>query len=525
MEMKQQNKIIRFIVSRQLLLLISFIAIGFSCTKLDVKVYDQATNFWQTADQIAAGVAPAYSGLRNYPPAGPLYNINEVTTDEIIVPNRIINWADTDMWEELWKHTWGPNLPIFAETWQMIYGEIARINLIIQALNSINPKPGNIVNIEAELKTVRAFYYYQLIDLFGNVPILEIGSTDTSLGTKPRSEVFNYIELELKNSLPFLSADVNPKTYGRATKWFAYAILAKLYLNAEVFIGQPAWTQCIEACNAILSSGIYRLDPDFFANFRIQNQDSRENIFSIPFDIDAGLWGFGLQYVTLHYNSNLTFGLEGYFGLGGFNGHCSTAEYLNLFRPDDKRKQMFLVGQQYVDQIADAAHLQYDNLGNLLSFDPAITSFRVLPPKTEVAGARCAKWEFNVKGGVISMSNDLAVYRLADIILMKSEALFRLNDVSSALAAINEKINGVSIRARAGLPDFTAAEINADNLLTERARELSWEGFRRNDMIRLGHFTDSRIPEKNQSENFRKLFPIPAVELAKNPNLQQNPGY
>jgi hypothetical protein len=108
---------------------------------------------------------------------------------------------------------------------------------------------------------------------------------------------------------------------------------------------------------------------------------------------------------------------------------------------------------------------------------------------------------------------------------MKAEALFRNGDIAAALVTINQKINGVSIRGRAGLPDFTAGEMTPNGLLIERARELSWEGWRRNDMIRLGHFTDARTPEKALSGNFRGLYPIPKPQLDKNPYLVQNPGY
>jgi starch-binding outer membrane protein, SusD/RagB family len=145
-------------------------------------------------------------------------------------------------------------------------------------------------------------------------------------------------------------------------------------------------------------------------------------------------------------------------------------------------------------------------------------------PKLEGAGARCAKWEFNknTQGG---MSNDYQLFRLADIILMKAEAQFRLGDNAGALSTINKQYGDVSIRSRANMPDFTAAELTADGILAERARELSWEGWRRNDMIRLGHFTDARVPEKLVSADFRKLYPIPQEELRKNKFLSQNPGY
>jgi len=508
------------------LFLILFLGMSQSCTKLDTKVYDQVTNFWQNPDQIAAGVAPAYSGLRNYVPSfsggSPgVYNLNEMSTDEIIVPDRGTDWNDAGFWDLMWKHTWGPGHIGMQDGWQFIYGGIARVNLILQTLNSLNPKPANIVSIEAELKTIRAFYYYLAIDLFGNVPIQEIGVTELDkLGTKPRREVYAYTEKELKDNLAALSPEVNSQTYGRATKWFGEALLAKLYLNAEVFTGTPRWAECISACDAILNANKYALEANFFNNFLVANERSRENIFVIPFDRIAGLDFFVVQAFSLHYNSPATFGLDGF----GFNGFCSTAEYYNIFNPNDLRRKMFLVGQQYVGQIQDTANLQFDRLGNPLIFDPVITTFKIQPPKTETAGARCAKWEFN-KQGWGNMSNDFAVYRLADVILMKAEAQFRSGDINEALITINQKINGVSIRSRAGLPDFSAAEMNPDGLLAERARELSWEGWRRNDMIRLGHFLDPRIPEKDASAEYRKLYPIPQAEITKNPYLKQNPGY
>ena len=372
------------------------------------------------------------------------------------------------------------------------------------------------------METLRAFYYYQALDLFGNVPIVEKRNVNASeVDTKSKAEVFAYVKSKLEQNLPTLSQDVNRATYGRATQWFAFSLLAKLYLNAEVYTGVPQWADCIAACDVILNSGKFVLEEDFFKNFAVNNEDSRENIFVIPFDFSKEMLFFGLQVWTLHYNSGATFGLQ----VGGFNGFCSTAEYLALFKDNDIRKKMFLVGQQYVDQIEDEGHLQYDNQNppNLLIFDPVISSFHIQPPKTETAGARCAKWEFNKTGW--SMSNDFAVYRLADIILMKAEAQFRNGDAAGALITINKKYNGVSIRNRTGLPDFSDTEMTLDGLLAERARELSWEGHRRNDLIRFGHFTDPRIPDKAQSEDFRKLFPIPKSEIDKNRYLKQNPGY
>lgn len=493
-----------------------------SCTKLEPHVYDRVQNFWRTPDQIAAGIAPAYIDLRNYAPFNSLYNLNEVSTDEIIVPTRGSDWYDNGSWEKMWKHRWAPDVYLFEDGWQFVYAGIARVNSILQAVDEIVPPPQDSVSIKAELKMIRAFYYYIGIDLFGNIPIVQNNTIPLSqLTNKSRTEVFEYIEKEIKGNLPALTEEVTLKTYGRATKWFAEALLAKLYLNASVYTGTPRWADCIAACDSILLSDNYSLEPNFFDNFTINNEGSKENIFAIPFDATHGLNYFWLQPATLHYNSWQTFGLQ---DRGAANGPCSTEEYYNLFDSTDIRRKMFLVGQQYIDQIKDSAHMQYDRSGQIpLNFDPRIQTFSIPLPQGEVAGARCAKWEFNKESGL--MSNDFAVFRLSDIILMKAEAQLRSGDAAGALVTINQQINGVSIRSRAHLPDFSASEMNLDGLLKERARELSWEGWRRNDEIRFGHFTDARIPEKAKSDDYRMLYPIPQIELDKNPYLKQNPGY
>jgi hypothetical protein len=499
----------------------------FSCTKLNANVYDQVVSFWRTPDEIAAGVAPAYTGLRQLGPGFFIYPLNEVSTDEVIVPTRGQDWGDGSSWEQLWKHTWDAQNHFFEDGWQFIYSGIAAINGILEIVDQISPVPENISAIHAELKTVRAYYYFQALDLFGNVPIAENNHLPLSaLGNQTKADVFKYVEAELKQNIDSLSKEVNPTTYGRATQWFSLALLAKLYLNAEVYTGTSRWQDCMVVCDSILNSNKYSLEPNFFDNFKIENQASHETIFAIPYDDAGGLQFLGIQICTLHYNSNATFGLQ----TGGANGFSSTEDYYKIFDANDYRRKMFLVGQQYtgetqyVDPVPNPANAQLDRLGNPLIFDPVIDSFSLQGPKLEGAGARCAKWEFN-KNTTGGMSNDYQLFRLADVILMKAEVQFRLGDNAGALATINKQYGMVSIRSRANMPDFTAAEVNADGILAERARELSWEGWRRNDMIRLGHFLDARVPEKLVSADYRKLYPIPQEELRKNSFLKQNPGY
>jgi hypothetical protein len=502
-----------------------------SCTKLDTKVYDKIDNFFNSADRVQYGVGSVYSGLRSAGPGfGPnIYNLNEITSDEIIVPNRGLDWGDNGIWDVLWKHTWVANSPPVNDGWQFIYGAtgIPRVNDVLAAVYKFKPELRDYNALVAELRTVRAYYHFTALDLFGNTPIEDTNTNDLSrVGTRPRKEVFAYVENELNENLDALPKEVSADTYGRVTYWFSRALLAKLYLNAEVYTGTPRWADCISACDAILNSGNYVLASNFFDNFKISNESSRENIFVLPFDRAAGLDVFAIQLMTLHYNSYATFGLEN----GGANGYCSTANYLSQFDTLDERRKMFLVGQQFINQkqyepqSGDSTQMLYDRSGYPLSFDPDIKTFKLQDPQIEIAGARCQKWEFN-KQGFGNMSNDFAIFRLADIILMKAEAQYRLGNISGALATLNKKYNDVSIRSRVHLPDFKDSDINPDGFLKERARELSWEGWRRNDMVRLGHYTDSRKPEKELSEGFRKLFPIPQAEIDKNPYLKQNPGY
>ncbi len=486
----------------------------FSCTKLDPNVYDQAAQFWQTPEQIAAGIAPAYSDLRGYP-SGDIFSLQEVTSDEIIVPTRGSDWFDNGDWQQLWLHTWTINHGMINGSWGYIYGGIARVNLILKTVSELNPQPADIASINAELKTIRAFYYYLALDLFGKVPIVENYEADlTTLANKSREEVYAFVEKELTDNVENLPADVNGTTYGRMTKYFGYALLAKLYLNAQVYKGAPEYAKCIAACNKVME-GPYSLEANFFDNFKIANEASKENIFVIPFDANKGLGGLNFQMRTLHYQSNETFNLAA----SPWNGFCSTADFYNKFAANDNRRNMFLVGQQYSKA---GVPLQDKQVNLPLVFDPNVPVIQSDAATFRMAGARSVKYEPTPNTGG-DMSNDYAVFRLADVILMKAEAQLRSGDAGGAVTTLNTAFNGVTIRSRAGQANFTTATL--DDILNERAREMAWEGWRRNDLIRFGKFNDARNPAKAVSPAFRQLFPIPKAQLDRNPNLTQNTGY
>ncbi|CCH56947.1 RagB/SusD domain protein [Fibrisoma limi BUZ 3] len=475
---------------------------GQACTDLTEKTFDvlpTSGSFGSTPAQQAALIGPLYSGLGDY-----FGNMNELntTTDEQMVPTRGGDWKDGDNWLRLYTHTWGPvtDNGQFNGRWTWCYNNITAIN---QQLPTATDQ-----TLIAELRTLRAFFHYQAMDLFGNVIISErLGGATPTQSTRP--QVYAWVEKELLEAYPNLSETVGGAFYGRMNKWVADMILAKLYLNAQVYTGTPQWQKAIERCNNIINSGKFSLAGDFFSNFTTQNQGSPEIILATPFS-STKRGGMNIQMRTLHYLNQLTYNLGGQ----PWNGYCTVTEFYNTFANNDIRKQMWIVGQQFR---ADGTPLQDD--GVPMVFTPEIPSF-VLPAGApgRLAGARSQKYQIQRNNPFNDQDNDFVIYRLADVYLMRAEANLRLNNTAAAVADAN------IIRRRAGVPEYTAGTLTLNEMLAERGRELAWEYHRRQDLIRFGQYTRTwRF--KPASQEFRNLFPIPNDQLALNPNLKQNPGY
>jgi hypothetical protein len=222
---------------------------------------------------------------------------------------------------------------------------------------------------------------------------------------------------------------------------------------------------------------------------------------------------------TLHYQSQATFGLSGQ----PWNGFCSTADIYNKYDPSDLRRAQYLVGQQYA---ADGVTPLTDTQTGLpLSFDPNVTTLSSASNAFRLAGARNVKYHPQ-SGTAGNQSNDMVIFRLADAYLMLAEASMQTGDMATAVTMVNK------VRQRAGVSLWTIADITPQNLLDERSRELGWEGWRRQDLIRFEvatgtpYFTGARTPAKTaDGDTHTFIFPIPAPELISNSNLHQNPGY
>jgi len=474
---------------------------GQACTDLTETTYDvipTSSNFGSTAAQQAALIGPLYNGLGDY--YGNLTNLN-TTTDEQIVPTRGGDWKDGDNWVRLYTHTWDPvtDNGQFNGPWNWCYNNITSIN---QQLGTVTD-----AGVKAELRALRAFFHYEAMDLFGNVIIADaVGATTPKQSS--RADVFAWIEKELLAIYPDLSSTVGGAYYGRMNKYVVDMILAKMYLNAQVYTGTARWADAITRCDNIIKSGKFQIVGDFFSNFVTQNQNSPEIILATPFD-KSKRQGFQVQMQNLHYLNQLTYNL----GTAPWNGFAAVTEFYNSFDDKDVRKKMWLVGQQYK---ADGTPLMDDAIP--LAFTPEVPAL-VLPAGApgRVAGARSVKYEIQKNNSFTSQDNDFVVYRLADVYLMRGEANFRLGNTSAALADINV------IRKRAGMPDFTT--LTLDTILAERGREMAWEYHRRQDQIRFGTFGNAKRFKAADADSHWNLYPIPRDQLALNPNLKQNPGY
>jgi len=330
-------------------------------------------------------------------------------------------------------------------------------------------------------------------------------------------------------------------------------LLAKLYLNSGVYTGTVQWDKVITACDEIINSGKYSLEANYFANFNVNNSGSKEFIFAIPYD-QIFFTGFSLGTETLHYGSQYTYNLT----QQPWNGFCTLEQFYNSYDDTDIRKGdvgtlegpatkrgNFLAGYQYknggglvIDDGADAADPDGKplNFGNIGDGVPQINELG--PQAWRQSGVRVGKWEFGIGSDPGNMSNDYAVFRYADVLLMKAEALFRKGNTADAITLVNQ------VRARAGLTaltsldgklsfDLAGAVVTGGELFNEIGREMFAEHGRRQQLIRWGFWEQNAkwtLPYHNvgdviMSDTYRSLFPINRSKLSANSNLVQNPGY
>ncbi|WNJ19657.1 RagB/SusD family nutrient uptake outer membrane protein [Pontibacter sp. G13] len=492
-----------------------------SCFDLDEEPFTELPpdGAFQSEGDFVAGIAAVYAQLRPY--LWNYFNCSMVSTDALIIPTRGTDWLDGLRWRQLHTHEWNTTHSDIAGAYSDAFQGVARSNLFIENIENTDVIFTNAPREQylAEARSLRAFYYFQLLDFFGGVPLILESQADYD-NPPPRNsaqEIYDFIESEWTSALDDL-ADHPDVEYGRISKQAVHGMLAKLYLNAEVFVGTEQLANCITQCDEVINSGYFTLANSYYDNFEVDNAGSSENIFAIDYSASTDLGptnenAMNLQMRTLHYNQ---------LPQTPWNGFCITAEYFNSFDLDnDPRSRILLVGNQIdtVDPVGTGGQVN-DRDGNPLVFTPEISSISNAP---ENEGVRVLKWRVDPERIGESMNNDLILVRYADILLMKAEALNEQGNTGEAVNLVNE------IRARPGstVPPLTAAgqQEFRDALIDERGVEMAWEGHRRRLLIRMDQFTQGTWDFKEVSAETRKLFPIPQVEIDANPNLTQNPGY
>ena len=484
-----------------------------------------------------------------------IYDYNTLTTDEAMIPIRGGDWYDGGLWNAMYQHRWTADDQSLYDTWKYIYKVIVLAN---KSLDIISSKSGLLSAAQqkeyrAEVRAIRAMFYYYAMDMFGRVPL--VLSTDeqrySSLfqGQTDRSSIFHFVFQELQQVLPSLPDQHSNKEgnyYGRITQPVANFLLAKLALNAEIYMyddwtqgyaNRPkgsdirfsvpaadasshdgakelnAWETCIYYCDKLAEEG-YVLESDDAFNFSTHNETSKENIFTIPMDKNIYTNQFHYLFRSYHYTHG------GALGWGSENGTCATistmkANHYGEADEDARCKMNFVAGVVKVD----GHELLMDN-GKPLEYQPFEVAQNLTNSKfIKTAGARMAKYEVDRTSYMDGklQSNDIVLFRYADALLMKAEAKVRNGENG------DEELN--RIRARVGMPYRKAT---LDNILEERLLELVWEGWRRQDLIRFGKFTgayDLRTPLQGESSGYTTVFPIPQKCIDLNSELVQNKGY
>ncbi|HLR33566.1 MAG TPA: RagB/SusD family nutrient uptake outer membrane protein [Fodinibius sp.] len=484
-------------------------------------------NYYDNESSILTSLSGVYRDFATLSSMGPSYRVLELTTDQVVVHAKIQGWWDGPDFHNLARHEWTPSHAWIGAFWDKLFGTVGQANALINSLS--NSDLDGLEGPIAELRALRAYAYFYLMDLYGNVPIFTEPKVDpNNLPTQnTRTEVFNFVIEELSAAAEVLPSanDVGDEYYGRLTKEAVYALMAITYLNAEVYTGEPQYDMAVEYADRVINSGAYRLLDNYFANFSYDNANNDEMIFgSVYTPNETGGIGHPFVLKVLPGIGGGLFGLP-YTPQNGFGTRPSVVE---LYEDQDVRKNMFLGPGPLIDpRTGDTVMVErIVPDGNSTLYMPGESTEGPVPYKIIKAtglrnqpmnaGIKWIKWGLdpNTNGG--DAGNDIAWIRYAGILLVKAEAQFRLG-TGNPLALVNR----VRERSNASL----LSSLTLQDLLDERGRELAFEMTRRRDLIRFGQFTSGSWEFKEPSEEYRRLFPIPTEALDANRNLEQNPGY
>lgn len=528
-------------------------------------------------------VANVYSSIGNGlygSDGGSVHTFQEFSSDASMIPGRQGDWVDGGAWQNIFLHNFESSVSKYNDVWNNLYRVIGLANSSIDRLNKYLGEHPEYAEYVYELRALRAVYYYYVMDLFGQVPLVVSSQVSANeVEQSNRSDVFKFVTSELTECIPHLSDSKSQNEgeyYGRITKAVAYMCMAKCAINAPVytiddttptsysaFVGtdksgkataseeqgktvsemgkninitldgetRNAWETAAYCADQIASLG-YRLQPSYADNFIVANQNSVENIWTRPNDcVNYKIEDYNIVR-TLHYNHG------GAIGYQGWNGACSSKQQMLVYgygtaNPDPRLKLNFYTDKDYMEETGKAVEdgatdkpLEYMPLAVKVDFTATDD-----PHAMKCAGARMKKYEFDKSTTQqYSFNNDLVIWRYADALLLKAEAEYRMGNKADALTIVNE------VRSRAAATPRT--ELTLNDILNERMLELAWEGVRRQDQIRFCTFTEPTADRfkgvthnasagdyNDDTQGYTMVYPIPYAVLNLNKKLNQNPGY
>jgi hypothetical protein len=456
-----------------------------------------------------------------------LWYLQNLTADEVVW-----TYENDEGVAELQRNTWTANNPIILGFFSRTMAEIAFANdflkqstpELLSSRGITNTNDVAEINVfRSEVRVLRALSYYYMMDMFGKAPFI---TEENPVGYKGpehnRQQLFDFIVAELNEVMPSLK-DANTNEYGRLDKAVAQMILAKVYLNAEEYIGESKYAECMAQCENVMAGG-YTLNTNYLNNFNADNHTSNEMIFTLQSDgVKTQNYGATTTIVNGQVGSFEGNGSE--FGVGGWGGALRLRKQLvqkfdgGSFSSDSRKT----ISDNNGSRPVDIAVLTNAGQGHILHKFSNKTA-------SGVAGTNST-----------FVDTDFPLFRLADVYLMYVEAQMRKDGATNGSSVKNATstsigyLNALRVRANGGSSsaNVSAGDVDLQFIIDERARELHWEGHRRQDLIRFGQFTGGNynwawkgnIQNGTSISGNLKLFPIPSNSIVANPNLTQNQGY
>lgn len=558
-----------------------------ACTNLDETLYDQvgSKNYYNTKnDVIRAAFRPFEHAFWSICSR---HVLNELTADQLITPARDGWWDDGGKWRKLHYHTWNVEDGGDAQTeWNGCFQGIMQCNYVIEDLDRLSPEQFGFTdaefnNIKTQCRVLRAWFYLRLLDAFRHIPFA-VSYNDTSLNSEGQVEpsvIFNFIESELKESIPLLTMKTSlgsqANIQGQWTQAGAAALLVRLYLNAEVYIGEDRYSDCAGVAEKILDGtyGAYEVADRWDAAFDWNNNECDEVIFGFPGSQGYSFWHYqsdtywwtvpARAYYYLNDRKskagdhNTKYAAAPSYDLSGklyetelgmpiqnfrkYDGDVRLKLYRNL--GDNKREGLFLFGYlEYVDDNGATKRVRAPEQPYDLYIRDAVGNFQSLAPDRWPAdktsnlmngdhnsGWHFAKYPFYSDDDSHQLESDYTEIRLPEIIYSLAECYLRggrKGDAAKLLNSVRRRNYPEEVHSTVLYSPEGAAQLDMDEMLAEWGREFFAESRRRIDLIRYDKFSTGTWWDKTpDADRHTEIFPIMRPILNANLSLEQNPGY